>query len=50
MSGGRAGHHNMNLLYKRLTVGFAIVGTAILAFGVACFAAGARINTTKRCY
>ena len=37
----------MSLLYKRLTVGVAIVGTAILAFGVACFAAGARINTTK---
>jgi hypothetical protein len=37
----------MSLLYKRLTVGVAIVGTAILAFGVACFAAGACINTVQ---
>jgi conjugative transfer signal peptidase TraF len=37
----------MTLSYKRLTALLAVVCTAILAFGAVCFAAGARINTTK---
>jgi conjugative transfer signal peptidase TraF len=37
----------MNRLLKRISVGTAIGGAAILALGVACYAAGARINTTK---
>jgi conjugative transfer signal peptidase TraF len=32
---------------KRITVGVAIAGAAVLVLGAACYAAGARINTTK---
>lgn len=32
---------------KNITVGVAIVGAAVLVLGAACYAAGARINTTK---
>ena len=34
-------------LFKRLTSGTAIVGSVFLALGMACFAAGVRINTSK---
>lgn len=37
----------MNLTYKRLTAGVAIVGIAVLALGAAGYIAGARINTTQ---
>jgi conjugative transfer signal peptidase TraF len=37
----------MNRLLKRITIGTAIGGAAVLALGVACYGAGARINTTK---
>ncbi|MEX3547658.1 MAG: conjugative transfer signal peptidase TraF [Burkholderia sp.] len=37
----------MSRLLKRITIGTAIGGAAVLALGVACYAAGARINTTK---
>ena len=34
-------------LFKRLTSGTAIVGSAFLALGMACSVAGARINTSR---
>ena len=37
----------MSPLLKRITIGTAIGGAAVLALGVACYAAGARVNTTK---
>ena len=37
----------MSRLLKRITIGTAIGGAAVLALGVACYAAGARVNTTK---
>lgn len=37
----------MKNVAKRITVGVAIAGAAVLVLGAACYAAGARINTTK---
>ena len=37
----------MNLLLKRITVGTAYGGAGLLLLGFICYAAGARINTTK---
>ena len=37
----------MSQLFKRITAGVAMGGAAVIALGVACYAVGARINTTK---
>ena len=37
----------MSRLFKRLTVATAIGGASLLLLGLGCYAAGARINTTK---
>jgi conjugative transfer signal peptidase TraF len=37
----------MKIVAKRITVGVAIAGVAVLVLGAASYAAGARINTTK---
>lgn len=37
----------MNRLLKRIAAGTAITGASLLLLGVGCYAAGARINTTK---
>lgn len=37
----------MNRLLKHVAIGTAIGGAAILLFGVACYVAGARINTSR---
>ena len=37
----------MSQLFKRITAGVAMGGAAVLAFGVGCYAVGARVNTTK---
>ncbi len=37
----------MKSVAKRITVGVTIAGAAVLVLGAACYAAGARINTTK---
>jgi len=37
----------MRNVAKRITTGVAITGTAVLVLSAACYAAGARINTTK---
>lgn len=34
-------------VFKRIAAGAAIGGAALLALGIACYAAGARVNTTK---
>lgn len=37
----------MSRLLKRISIGTAIGGTAVLVLGIACWAAGARVNTTR---
>src|SRR5450830_978227 len=37
----------MNRLFKRITVYTAIGGVGLLLLGLGCYAAGARINTTR---
>ena len=37
----------MSQLFKRITAGVAMGGAAVLAFGVGCYAFGARVKTTK---
>jgi conjugative transfer signal peptidase TraF len=34
-------------LWKRITIGTAIAGAAAITFGLACYVAGARVNTSK---
>lgn len=37
----------MSVLLKRISIGTAIGGAAVLVLGVACYLAGARVNTTR---
>lgn len=37
----------MSVVAKRLMVGTAILGASVLLIGMGCYAAGARVNTTK---
>lgn len=37
----------MNHLLRQITIGTAIGGAAVLVLGLVCYAAGARVNTTK---